>query len=101
MVKEVKNILLVGRTGSGKSALANVLVDGREVISKTTFKEFKERNDRCCCKCKKEIVEEKNLIETNAEENKSCFFHEDCFNPFKESSYSASETKDVRAKEFR
>jgi len=99
---ETKKILLIGRSGRGKSSLANVLTNRREVKREKTIKELVESGNKCH-KCGQEFVERENKdskwIEAIINEQGSYLFHEECFN-FKESSGSASETKKVQFEEF-
>nr|CAG8484491.1 10660_t:CDS:10 [Entrophospora candida] len=88
VMTKTRKILLIGRSGGGKSALANVLTGRREVDRKKVTKELVESNEKCH-KCK----------QTTIEEQYSYLFHEECFN-FKESAASVSETKRIQFEEF-
>jgi hypothetical protein len=98
-----RNILLIGRTGNGKSTLANVLTN-RRIVNDDKKKEKISRRlvreDNKCYKCKRMVFSEgKEWIEAYIEEQGPYLFHEECFN-FKESSGSVSETRETQMEEF-
>src|SRR6185295_15391729 len=103
-----RNVLLIGNTGNGKSTLANVLTNRREVRREKVTKELVESGDKCY-KCQRKFVEgnnvnnaeekDKKIIEAFIEGKGPYLFHEECFN-FKESGDAVSETKSIQIEEF-
>ncbi|CAG8493854.1 12947_t:CDS:10 [Cetraspora pellucida] len=80
---EKKTILLIGRTGRGKSTLANVLTNRREIEREKVTKEFEEKNNKCH-KCEQEFVrgvnkekKDNKWIKALIEEKGPYLFHEE------------------------
>jgi predicted GTPase len=53
-----RNILIIGRTGNGKSTLANVLTNREELRRKKVTKKFEEEDNKCH-ECGQKFVEGK------------------------------------------